>query len=294
VSLDFTWTAPEGCPTREQVVAELNKAVDAGGKQLPPLTASAMVQQDGPTWRLELFTEMDGRRGTRVLQADSCDGLARAATLVLALTLGEGLARRQQEEIAAKAAPPPPPKPEPPPPPPRVEPALEQSSYMLGWAAVAAGTDPLGKLGPALVLGIAWQPSLLQIGLRLEATLPRSSPFAATTSTVQSFTFNAELAACAAPTLPPLQLLACANGGVVALQAKARGTAQDSNALIPLYQLGPSIGARWLVDSNAFLSLEVVSRFFLARPELVIAGLADRRQIEAATVSAQIGGGVRW
>lgn len=293
--LDFTWTAPEACPTREVVIAELNKAVDAGGKELPSLTARALVQQDGATWRLELFTEMDGRRGSRVLQADSCEGLARAATLVLALTLGEGLARRQQAEVAAQATPPPKPA-EPPPPPeePPPAPVAPQSTATLAWLAVAAGTDPLGEFGPALAIGLAWQPSLLQVGVRLEATLPRTSSFPGSASQVKAFTFNADLAACLAPTLQSFQLLGCINAGFAALQAKARGTAADSSALIPLYQLGPSGGARWLISEHAFLNLEVLSRLFLVQPELIVEGLPQRRQIETVTVEAQLGGGVRW
>jgi hypothetical protein len=156
------------------------------------------------------------------------------------------------------------------------------------------GTDPLGEMGPAIALGLAVQPSLLQLGLRLEATLPRSSPFAGSTSHIETLTFNADLTACVVPTSQQFQLLACANAGFVAMKAKGHGTANDSSAVIPLYQMGPSIGARWLASEDLFLGLEVVSRFFLTRPDLVIVGLPDRRQIETASVSAQLGGGLRW
>ncbi|HEX2878385.1 MAG TPA: hypothetical protein VHO25_02500 [Polyangiaceae bacterium] len=292
--LDFTWTAPQACPTREEVVAELTKAVDAGGKELPQLTARAVVQQDGPTWRLELFTEMDGRRGSRLLQADSCEGLARAATLVLALTLGEGLARRQAEAAAQQTSPPPQP-PEPTPPAARAPvPVTRPSTATLAWAALAVGTDPLGELGPALALGLAWQPTLIQLGVRLGATLPRTSGFSGSAQQVKAFAISADLSACLVPTLQSLQLLGCLNAGIVALQAKGRGTAADSSALIPLYQLGPSAGARWLFSEHAFLNLEVLSRLFVVQPELVVEGLPQRRQIETATVEVHLGGGVRW
>jgi hypothetical protein len=294
VPLDFTWSAPEACPTREAVIAELNRAVDAGGKELPPLTARALVQQDGTTWRLELFTEMDGRQGSRVLQADSCEGLARAATLVLALTLGEGLARRQQAEAEAKAAPPPQPPEPPPEPAPAATPASAPAAHSLAWAAVSAGTDPLGEFGPGLALGLAWQPSLLQAGVRLGASLPRSSTFSGSANQVRAFAFNVDLTLCLAPTLESFQLLGCLNAGFIALQAKGQGTVADSSALIPLYQLGPSAGARVLIGEHAFLNLEVISRLFLLQPELVIEGLPQRRSVETVTVEAQFGGGVRW
>ncbi len=296
--LDFTWTAPDSCPSRAEVIEELSKAVKSGGKELPPLTARAVVEQDGATWRLELTTEIDGVRGTRVLEADSCQGLARAATLVMALTLGEGLARRQQAAVEAKAREPKPPEskpPEPPPPRPPPQPAPERTRVLL-WAAAAAGTDPLGEFGPGLALGFAVQPSLLRIGTRLEATFPRSSEFVDSGGggTVRSFGFNADLQACLVPTLNSFQFPLCASGGVSVLDVTGHGTARDSRATVPLYSVGPGIGMLWLLTDSAFLNLGLLSRFYLKRPELVVEDLPQRRQIEAVTFSADLGVGVRF
>lgn len=292
--LDFTWTAPDTCPTRAAVVEQLSQAVDAGGKELPPLMARAVVTQDGTSWRLELVTEMDGRRGTRVLEADSCDGLARAATLVLALTLGEGLARRQAEAEAAAAAPAPPPPAVPPPASKPTPPPERKRSSLLLWAGASVGGDALGVLGPGVVVGAAFNPSLLQLGLRLEATFPRSSELAGSGGEVQSFGFSGELGACLAPTLEPVQLSLCGNGGVTLLDVRGLGTASDRRANIPLYGLGPSVGARWLLGSNGFVNLDLASRFFVKRPELLVDGSLQRRRVESATVGASLGGGVRW
>ena len=285
LALDFTWTAPDTCPTRAEVVQQLSKAVDADGKDLPPLTASAVVQRDGSSWHLELVTEMDGRRGTRLLEADSCEGLARAATLVMALTLGEGMARRQAE-VEARAVKPPPP----PPPPPR--PA--QPTRARFWAATGLGSDPLGTFGPAFALGGAYQPSLLELGIRLRATLPRSTELSGSGVDARSLSYGGDVQACLAPTLPPLRFFACADVGITLLDVKGRGTALDQHARIPLYGLGPSLGADWLLSRNAFLGLGLVSRFFLTRPELVVEGLEQRRRVETASVSAELSGGVRW
>ncbi|HTM43551.1 MAG TPA: hypothetical protein VL137_01275 [Polyangiaceae bacterium] len=293
--IDFSWSAPEGCPTREQVIAELNKAVDIdqGTTELPSLTAQADVEHEGNSWHLDLFTQMDGRRGRRFLEADSCEGLARATTLVLALTLGEGIARRKQEAAQAQ-----PTAPNPAPPPPlavsEVEPPISKSEHALLWGALAAGSDPLGGFGPALAVAAAYQPSALQIGARFEATLPRSTHFAGFAGDVRSFSIVGEAQGCFAPTLPPLQPFACANVGVTLLRANGKGSAQEHGATIPLYSLGPSIGARWLLNDALFLNLGFGSRFFLKRPELVVQGLVQTRRVEIATVTAELGMGVRW
>jgi hypothetical protein len=289
--LDFTWTAPEACPTQAQVVQQLNQAVEAGGKELPPLTARAVVTQEGATWRLDLTTEMDGRRGTRVLEADSCEGLARAATLVLALTLGEGLERRRQAEAEAHAK-----KPEPAPrePAPLPPPPTREPTWATLWVAAAVGTDPLGATGPAVALGVGLQPSLLRFGARLEATFPRSTPFAGSGGDVQSFSFAADLEGCLAPKVGSLVLGACANAGVTVLEATGQGTARDGHATIPLYGVGPSVSADWLLGKHAFLHLGLVSRFFLVRPELVVEDLPEAKRVALASLSAQLGAGVRW
>jgi hypothetical protein len=291
--LDFTWTAPDTCPTQAQVVEELSRAVDAGGKELPPLAARAVVERDGATWRLELSTEMDGVLGTRQLQADSCEGLARAATLVLALTLGEGLARRQEAEAKAKAAPPPA-KPPPPPPPKSTPPAPPRESHALLWAAVTLGSDPLRSVGPGLTLGAAFEPSLLRFGIVASATAPRSTPFVGSGGDLRSYTFGGALEACLAPASPPFRFAACANGSRTLFEVSGRGTARDGQASVPLYGLGPSLAAEWVLSKNAFLRLALVSRFFLVRPELVVEDLPQRRRVAVAQANGELGAGVRW
>lgn len=293
--LDFTWTAPDTCPTQAQVVEQLSRAVDSEGKELPALTARALVQQEGSAWRLELTTEMDGRRGTRQLEADSCDGLARAATLVLALTLGEGMARRQaqQEQQAAEPTPPaPPPQPqparsEPPPPEPR------RASWRVG-AGAGIGIDPLGAVVPAFALEAGFEPSWLRLGVRLGLTLPSSTELVGSGSEARAFSWSAELKACFAPALRPVQIAACALGGITLLEAEGSGSARDEQARIPLYGLGPSLELSWLVHERAFLNLELASRFFVKRPELVVEGWPQQQPVEAVSGSAALGGGVRW
>lgn len=292
LTLDFTWTAPDTCPTRAEVVEQLSKAVDAGEKELPPLAARATVSRDAAGWHLELETEMDGRQGTRQLEAESCEGLARAATLVLALTLGEGLARRQAEAEAARAKPPPAPPPPPPPPAPAPEP-VARATRILSWNA-GVGTDALGEWGPAFSLGFAYQPSWLEIGLDARASLPRTSALPAGSGDVRSVSAGFGVDACAAPTVGSFQLRGCLEGGLDWLFASGQGTERNQEATIPLYSLGPRVGVRWLLSEHAFVGLAGTASWFVKRPELVVEGLPQRRRIEPLVVGAELGGGVRW
>jgi len=162
------------------------------------------------------------------------------------------------------------------------------------WAATAAGTDPLGAFGPAVALGFSLQPNLLRLGVRLEATFPRGTPLPGSGGEVQSFSFAADLEACLAPALPPVQLLACANAGLTVLEATGQGTARDDHATVPLYSVGPGVGAEWLLHPSAFLRLGIASRFYLVKPELVVEDLPERKRISTASVTATLGAGVRW
>jgi hypothetical protein len=111
---------------------------------------------------------------------------------------------------------------------------------------------------------------------------------------VQSFGFTGELGVCLVPTLAPVQISICGNGGVTLLDVRGQGTARDGSANVPLYGVGPSLGGRWLLGSNAFVNLDLASRFFVQRPELLVDGSVERRRIEAASLDASLGGGVRW
>ena len=89
-----------------------------------------------------------------------------------------------------------------------------------------------------------------------------------------------------------MQFAACVNGGLTLLEVQGQGTARDESASVPLYAVGPSGRARWLFDRHGFVSLGFVSRFFLKRPELVVEGVPQRRRVETASVSAELGAGV--
>lgn len=164
---------------------------------------------------------------------------------------------------------------------------------MLTWSA-GFGSDPLGAWGPAFAVGFGYRPSLLELGVRLDATLPRTSNLPAHSGDVRSSSFGARFDVCAVPTLGAFQLLGCARGGATLLLAEGQGTARDGNAKIPLYGVGPSVGARWLLGRHAFVSVGAGASWFLKRPELLVDGLLQRRRIDAMMLGVELAGGVRW
>ena len=110
--LDLIWDAPTECPSYAEVVTELTRITRVKpGREVVPVRAQAKIDRlpDG-RYRLRLLTEREGQSGETDLDATSCPVLKRGVTLVLALTLGDGV--DVVDEPAA--AEPPPKKPAPP------------------------------------------------------------------------------------------------------------------------------------------------------------------------------------
>jgi hypothetical protein len=101
VGLD--WTAPEGCPDREAVLAEVLKLAGAKAASAHHLKARATIQPaEGTTWSLSLLTEIDGVTGERTLSSVSCQSLSDAAALMLALILNPEVAIQKPPTAAAE------------------------------------------------------------------------------------------------------------------------------------------------------------------------------------------------
>ena len=174
VPLTLAWTAPDGCPDAEGVRQQVFEMVHASGTnggraRYEPIDARGTVRRNGDgTWNLELETSVGGLTGTRTLSSRSCEDLARAGALVLALTINAA-----PSDVGAPP-PPPPAKPEPIPetvstpvasraaPPVRFAAAIDAllSAGQLPQVGEGAGLRVEAELGHFLlqVHGAAWLP----------------------------------------------------------------------------------------------------------------------------------------
>jgi hypothetical protein len=84
--IDLRWNAPDGCPTREVVLAEVSHVL--GGPTSRRATARADVAMLAPDrWAVHLVTDVEGSAGERSFEADSCSALASATALIVAWTV---------------------------------------------------------------------------------------------------------------------------------------------------------------------------------------------------------------
>lgn len=154
--LQLEWQAVPGCPDAAAVrarVRELRAPHDAG--RVPrPVRARASITQDHE-WRLRLQTETAGGAGERTLTGASCDEVAEAAALILALAADETTATNpapvplaapsERPASVASVAPPVAPR--------RREPALRL--FVRVDAALDVGSLPSASPGVAVAAGVA-------------------------------------------------------------------------------------------------------------------------------------------
>lgn len=136
------WTAPEGCPAGTRVVAEVDRLLGGAGARPPkPLDVIATVTADASAG-LNVHIETAGEGGTRVreLHAASCDALADATALILALMIDPAAVTSAPPP---PAPPPPPPRPAPPAPPAPPPPSRHQPRFhVVAWVLADGGSLP--------------------------------------------------------------------------------------------------------------------------------------------------------
>lgn len=254
--LDLTWDAPAECPSYRDVVAELERITRVKpGREITPVRAQATIERTPEgRYRLRLLTARAGQTGETELDASSCPVLKRGVTLVLALTLGDGVDVVDEAEAAQADAPkldasadqPAPPKPAPvaPPRPPAAP-------------AAAAGHEPTGlRFSPWLAVTGAWgllrKPSFgPQLGValgrprwqaRLDVTFWPPVAGARSQGVQSSYlAFVGALGGCAQVMPAGWGLAGCAGLQIGAIRGSSQGALHDGSATAPWFAVAPSV-----------------------------------------------------
>mgnify|MGYP001439717701 CR=1 FL=1 len=156
VPVALAWSAPLGCPSREQVLGEIEQAV--GVAPAPKhVTAGVIVSQEGPSFVAVIELGDAATHLTRRVEAESCRAVADAIVLIVSLAVDPDAAPAR---IRPRADPSPPPRP---PAGPRAE--EPAPSWLLGGAFVvdasllstptAGGELALGWSAPHMVAELA-------------------------------------------------------------------------------------------------------------------------------------------
>ena len=286
----FSWQAPAGCPSRDELRAEIARLL-GGDIRVPQggdIKAHAVVAH-GQTWVLFMETELAGRPGRRSIEAASCQDLADATALIIALMI-------DPEAVAAHATQPrpvAPPPPTPPAPAPQKKPRTIQ--YLVGiHAAGSQGTLPSLDVGLGGGIGLAGR--LWRVELRATYGLRRdqhaAAPPPAPADSYGQFNFTAAaLVGCFNLGREGLAFGPCADAELGVVSAKGVNVSQSLPADTAWLALGAGVYAAVSLGPHFSLPLHLDVLAPLRRSEFVVKNLPGR-VFQAPAVGGRIGAGI--
>ncbi|MEM7155674.1 MAG: hypothetical protein AAF799_22685 [Myxococcota bacterium] len=161
------WTAAPGCPGSDAAQLDLER-LSAGrvrASDESPTRVEATLRHQPSGAQLDLTIEHDGRRERRRLDAADCETLARAAVLLIVVTVAP-----TDATLERPASPPPPPRDDPPPPvgptsvaradrPPSAQPPPNRRNRLrlAAWAGPGLALAPATTLVVGGSVGLAWE-----------------------------------------------------------------------------------------------------------------------------------------
>jgi len=303
--LTLTWEAPAGCPTSDDVRAELERLVRFPPGHTPPaLIANGHIETRDGRWRLRLRTARDGLPGERELEADTCASLARAATFVLALAFGVGdggpedapspsavdehparpAPRPRVVEAPAVVAPPPPAPAAPPPvlaPTPTVVTTAPPSRVAVPtiWSVVAesrVSDGPLPGVDWGAGVGVDVTRGRFVARLHVVTWLPTDDPVAGTAVRTRFSGVGLDPSICGISVERwRLTLAACTVGGVAALHGASSGGLTAGAATAPWYTVGAAVRVRLRLARAVHAELLYEADTSLTRPRFALTYVGD-------------------
>jgi len=287
-ALTFSWQAPAGCPSRDNLRVEIARLLggDIRIRQGGDIKARAVVTH-GQTWSLAIETELAGRPGQRSIDAASCQDLADATALIIALMI-------DPDAVAAHATPPKPilatPAVETGSAPPRKPRSVENlvDIHAAGSYGILPSVD-VGLGGGVGLVGQRWRVELRgTYGLRRDQRAMAAAPAGA----YGQFGFTAAtLAACFNLGREGPAFGLCADYELGVISARGVGVSESLPARTLWSALGAGAYAAIQLDHHLSLPLHVDVLVPLGRPEFVFKH-EPGRVFQAPAVGARISLGV--
>ncbi len=292
--IELRWSAPAGCPEAAQLAAEVERLL---GRSLPEsavsFTADATVERDDAgRWHMHLETRARDDARTRELDGESCDDVANATAVILALAIDEEQSTQRTRRVA---------------PSPTTAPASERADAGAEsvdrerwiWAARARGAVDVASL-PQASAGFGADVELIRGALRIELGamiwIPKSAAVAdhaGAGGTVSLFT--GALHGCFVPIRArAVELGAC--GGLEAGRIAAEGFGVTSPATNSGLWLAPGLGllAVWRAGPRLGIVAEAEALAPLVRDEFTLLNVGDVHRAPPLTGRAAVGLEVRF
>jgi hypothetical protein len=301
-SLDFGWSAPANCPDAARVRAEiesiLHGPVRLGEGERLVVRAKVRASPDADQWRVDIETEDGERTRQRSVDGATCDDVAEATALFVAVLIDARAAPARPDSADEKTATPS----ETPSPIHRDATRADErrtSSFPLSPAAgitvgVAGGYLPHWSPGVRLYGVLGWRS--IRAKIAGQALLPARRTVGGAASQGADFQlFSGGLDVCIDAPVASLRLGPCVGTDVAFMQGKGFGpgvTERNGTATFAGIAVGGSL--RWIGPGRLSLPLELEAIVPLARPEFVFSGPAGTSVHRPGSAAGRVTLGVEF
>jgi hypothetical protein len=261
---DLAWNAPSSCLSREAVLGETARLLAAAARRIP-LRARADVAREGDgQWTATLSVSAGGATSQRVLRAESCQGIASAVAVVLAVAIegpieeaGRPTPRAVDPERGPALS--------------SQVPSHARRSSLLVGAGGALSVDTTPSAAPGVEGTAGWLVGSPVWRVRSMATVEAFWPN--TTAQGEGGTFflwTTALRACLDRALGDLEIGPCAVAELESMRGSSVHAATNSHGSAAWVAAGASIHGAWSFTRALALFARVDGLAPLARPTFVI------------------------
>jgi hypothetical protein len=271
--LVLEWSAPAGCPDRDEVLRRLAElGIDPDADEGPELRARGEVRAlPSGEAQLVLETHHGARAGSRTLGLEGCDQAAKAAALVLSLAV---------RTVGASSTPPL-----------EAESRLEWLGRFQGGLGVGPLPAPAASLGFAF--GVKYGPARVELGLLRSPAVTVTLPGGPGLTAALDVPWMLELHACWEVWRGPVELEGCGGAESGQLHGRGMGVTDPIAATTPLVEwqagiaIGRKIGPLWMRLEGSAVSP-------MTRPRFVFDGLGTVYAVPSLAGRGRFGVELRW
>jgi hypothetical protein len=252
--LELAWQAPSECPPGGDIEREIARLVGSTPKVKGPLRAVVAVSGDEHGWRARVRTDYAGELGERTIEGATCRAVAKAAALVISLTIDSNAGK-----VDANPPPPPPPPREPqlPPPPPPPLPPPPQPVPVHAFVALGPRTE-MGLLenptfGLELAMGVRVPAGSLEVAGAWHLPQNISVPGTAAGGRFTLLSLGGRL--CPRIVRGPVELFVCAGGFYERLSAQGFGINEPGSNSTDLFSASLGPGMDFLLARGLWLTV---------------------------------------
>jgi hypothetical protein len=274
-NVDFAWVAPEGCPSQSSVTTEIETLLGGTSERAQQKLSVRATVERGPLWLVTLETRSAEATGHRTLEAVTCQALASATALIVALMIDPDAVAAQ-----AKKAKPPEPIPQPAVPPPAPAalapappgPPTARNTFVLAGlgASGSLGVLPGPDLDLTAALGVSHGPWRVELRGAYGVRTVNSDPLAQASDAYGRFRFIAgTLAGCWVLSWAAVDLGPCADAEFGVVSGEGVGQLEVASENTPWLGLGA--GGALVLKATSWLHFPVHADAIvpLSRPNFV-------------------------